>query len=130
MLDLIGLVVAVSVAIFGYRYAVKKQQARSLDGHTLKQLETAGVDLQQTHKLEFWFFGDKKAAIDTVAAELQTRQFEVYVTETDDAPRYIIRAIKVMSPELAVLQGLRMEFLQLGKAYGVEYDGWDRIYNQ
>jgi regulator of RNase E activity RraB len=124
MIDPIGLVIAIIVAIVGYRYAAKKQQSRTLDGHALKRLEDAGFDLTQTHTLEFWFFGNKKASIENAAADLQARQFEVHVTETEDSPKYIIRAIKPMKPELAALQGLRKEFAQLAKIHGVEYDGW------
>ncbi|MCI0505519.1 MAG: ribonuclease E inhibitor RraB [Gammaproteobacteria bacterium] len=128
MIDPIGLVIAIIVAIVGYRYAAKKQQSRTLDGHVLKRLEDAGYDLTQTHKIEFWFFGNIKTSIDNAATDLRRRQYEVHVTETEDDPRYIIRAIKPMKPELAALQGLRKEFTQLAKIHGVEYDGWGTEY--
>lgn len=124
MMDWIGLLVAVIVAIWGSHHAMKTQKRRSLDGNTLLKLEDCGIDLSQPQALEFWFYADKQSAIDKVAEELEQRGFQVYLSDTGDEPRYVIRAIKEMLPELSQLQQLRKEFNRLSRSNGAEYDGW------
>ena len=124
MIDPIGLVVAIVVAIFGYRYAAKKQQSRTLDGYALKKLEDSGVDVTKEYQIEFWFYADEESAITKLADELVDRAFQVHISETEQDPRFVMRALKSMTPELSILQGLRKEFNCLAKKHGVEYDGW------
>lgn len=124
MLDPIGFVVAIIIAIIGYRYAVKKQQHRTLDGHTLKKLEDSGIDISDEHALEFWFYGNDKRAVEQLAEQLEECEFSTSINETEQDPQYIIRAFKTMIPELSVMIDLRKEFDKLAKNYGVEYDGW------
>ena len=50
--------------------------------------------------------------------------FQVHVSETEQDPKYVIRALKSMVPELSILQGLRKEFNGLAKKYNAVYDGW------
>ena len=124
MLDSIGLMVAIVAAIIGYRYAAKKQQSRTLDGYTIKKLEESGLDITKEYQIEFWFYSDESDAITKLAKELEDRMFEVHVSETEQAPRFVIRALKYMTPELSELQNMRKDFNSLAKKYGAEYDGW------
>ena len=124
MLDSVGLVVAIVAAIFGYRYAAKKQQSRTLDGYAIKKLEESGLDITKEYQIEFWFCSDESDAIARLANELEERMLEVYVSETEQDPRFVIRALKTMTPELSELQHMRKDFNSLAKKYGAEYDGW------
>ena len=124
MLDPIGFVIAIVVAIVGYRLAAKKQQQRSLDGYTIKKLEDSGMDISSEHEIEFWFYSNNEAGIKKVVKELQQREFEVQFNETEEDPRYVIIAVKQMIPELSSMQILRNELVQIAKSNGVEYDGW------
>jgi hypothetical protein len=124
MIDPIGLIVAIIIAIFGYRYAAKKQQSRTLDGYTLKKLTDAGLDLTKECLVEFWFYADAEAAITNLANELENRGFEVHISETEQEPRFVARALKSMLPEFSTFQSLRKEFNALAKKYGADYDGW------
>lgn len=124
MIDPIGVIVAIIIAIFGYRYAAKKQQSRTLDGYTLKKLEDSGQDLTQQCKMEFWFYADEESAIRNLGDDLESLGFQVHISETEQEPKYVARALKSMLPEISVLLGLRKEFNALAKKYGAEYDGW------
>ena len=124
MLDLIGLAIAIVVAIVGYRYAAKKQQSRTLDGYTLKKLEDSGIDITKEQLIEFWFYSDEECAVTQLAEELEKRMFEVHISETEQDPKYVIRSLKSMVPELSYLQGLRKEFNLLAKKHNAVYDGW------
>jgi len=124
MLDLIGLAVAIVAAIIGYRYAAKKQQSRTLDGYAIKKLEESGLDITKEYQIEFWFYSDEQSAIKNLAEELENRMFQVHVSETEQDPRFVVRALKSMTPVLSDLQDLRKDFNSLAKKHGVEYDGW------
>lgn len=124
MLDLIGLAIAIVVAIVGYRYAAKKQQSRTLDGYTIKKLEDSGMDITREQLIEFWFYSDEELAVKSLAEELENRMFEVHISETEQDPKYVIRSLKSMVPELSYLQGLRKEFNLLAKKHNAVYDGW------
>ena len=124
MIDPVGLIIAIIVAFLGYRYAGKKQKHRTLDGNTILKLEESGIDTSQPQMLEFWFFSNKQPAIENVAADLEQRGFQVYISDTEDKPRYVIRAIKELVPELSSLQKLRKDFNRLARSHGAEYDGW------
>jgi len=124
MLDPIGFAIAIIVAIIGYRYAGKRQQYRTLDGHTLKKLEDSGINTKENLALEFWFYSNNKQAVEQLAEQLQQREYEVYINETEEDPEYVITAFNNMIPELSVMLGLRKEFDKLAKRYGVVYDGW------
>ena len=124
MLDPIGLVVAIVVAIVGYRYAAKKQQSRTLDGYTIKKIEESGLDISKEQRIEFWFYSDEESCVTSLAEELENREFEVLISETEQNPRFVIRALKSMVPELSGMQGLRKEFNLLAKKHNAEYDGW------
>jgi hypothetical protein len=124
MIDPIGLVVAIVIAIIGYRYAAKKQQSRTLDGHTLKKLEESGLDLTKECRMEFWFYADEESAITSLGNELENRGFQVHIAETEQNPKFVVRALKSMMPELSGLQALRKELNALAKSHGAEYDGW------
>ena len=124
MLDPIGFLIAIIVAIVGYRYAAKKQQSRTLDGNAIKKLEESGLDITQEHQLEFWFYSDEKSSVMNLVDELENRKFQVHLSETEQDPKFVIRALKSMVPELAELQGLRKEFNCLSKEHRSQYDGW------
>ena len=124
MIDPIGLVVAIIIAVFGYRYAAKKQQSRTLDGYTLKKLEESGLDLTRECQIEFWFYADNESGIMNLGKELEDQGFLVHISETEQDPKFVARALKSMLPELTVLQGLRKELNTLAKKYGADYDGW------
>lgn len=124
MLDPIGIVVAIVVAIIGYRYAAKKQESRTLDGYAIKKLEESGLDITKEYQVEFWFYTDEESAVRSLAEELENRLFQVHVSETEQDPRFVVRALKSMTPELSDLQGLRKTFNSLAKKHGAEYDGW------
>jgi hypothetical protein len=124
MMDAIGLVFAVIVAVLGYNYARKKHKSRTVDGNTVEKLEQSGVDISQPQSLEFWFFSSHETAIENLAAKLEQRDFQVYVSDTEDNPRYVMRAIKQMVPDVSVLQGLGKELARLAKSFGAQYDGW------
>ena len=124
MLDPIGIEVAIVIAIIGYRYAAKKQESRTLDGHAIKKLEESGLDTTKEYQIEFWFYGDEEATVTNLAKELENRKFQVYVSETEQDPRFVVRALKSMVPDLSNLQGLRKDFNSLAKKHSAEYDGW------
>ena len=124
MLDILGLVIAVVVAIIGYRYAAKIQQSRTLDGYVIRKLEESGLDLTKECQMEFWFYGDDKSTIVNLAKELEKQKFQVYVSETEQNPKFVIRALKLMVPVLSNMQCLRKEFNLLAKKYSAVYDGW------
>jgi len=124
MLDPIGIVVAIVIAIIGYRYAAKKQESRTLDGYAIKKLEESGLDITKEYQIEFWFYADEEAAVTNLAEELENRMFQVHVSETEQDPRFVVRALKSMTPDLSDLQGLRKDFNSLAKKHGAEYDGW------
>ena len=124
MLDPIGLAVAIVIAIIGYRYAAKKQQSRTLDGYTVKKLEESGMDITKEHQIEFWFYSDEETAVTNLADELEDRLFEVHISETEQDPRFVVRALKSLVPELSYLQDLRKEFNCLAKKHNAVYDGW------
>ena len=124
MLDLIGLAIAIVVAIVGYRYAAKKQQSRTLDGYTIKKLEESGIDITKEQLIEFWFYSDEESAVTQLAEELENRMFKVHISETEQDPRFVIRSLKSIIPELSYLQGLRKEFNFLAKKHNAVYDGW------
>lgn len=126
MIDPIGLVVAIIIAIIGYRYAAKKQASRTLDGYALKKLEEAGQDLTQECEIEFWFYAEDESAITNLGDDLKEMEYQVYITETEQQPKFVLRALKFMLPEISALQSLRKEFNELAKKYGAEYDGWGR----
>ena len=122
--DYLGVVIATIVAVIGYVIANRKQKLKTIDGQTLNKLEEAGIDITQDRELEFWFFSDEKTGIDSVADELKLQDFQVYVTESDDDPQYIIRALKSMPPQLHRLIKYRKEFNELAKTHDAVYDGW------
>jgi hypothetical protein len=124
MLDIVGFIVAIIVAVVGTRYAMKKQKSRSFDGYTVKKLEESGFDISKEHLLEFWFYSNKEEAINKVADDLKQRNFEVIVNQTEEDPRYVIRALKSLIPDIGALLSLRVEFDNLAKLHGAEYDGW------
>jgi regulator of RNase E activity RraB len=126
MIDPIGLVVAIIIAIVGYRYAAKKQASRTLDGYALKKLEEAGQDLTQACEIEFWFYAEDESAITNLGNDLEDMEYQVYITETEQKPKFVMRALKCMLPEISAMQSLRKEFSALAKKYGAEYDGWGR----
>ena len=120
MNEIVVLAVAIVAAIVGYRFAAKKQQARSLDGYSIKKLEASGMDTNKEHQLEFWFYSDKKQAIEGLASELEKDLFEVHISDTEQDPKYVLRAIKSMVPGLQKLQALRKQFNRLAKQYGAD----------
>ncbi|MGD8567288.1 MAG: ribonuclease E inhibitor RraB [Gammaproteobacteria bacterium] len=124
MMDFAGLIIAIIVAFLGYGYARKKHKYRTVDGNTVQKLEQSGVDTTQPQSLEFWFFTNRQSAINNLAAELEQRGFQVYVSDTEDNPRYVIRAIKDLTPDVAALQRLGNELTRLAKSLGAQYDGW------
>jgi len=124
MLDLVGLVIAIIVAIFGYRAASRKQQQQAIDGYTIKQLEDSGMDVSKEHRLEFWFYANIEAGMQKLAQELEQRNFEVQLNETEQDPQYVIVAFKDMVPELGKMQSLRKELVQLATTNHVSFDGW------
>jgi len=126
MIDPIGFVIAIIIAIIGYRYAAKKQLARTLDGYALKKLEEAGQDLTQVCEIEFWFYAEEESAITNLGNDLEELGYQVHISETEQQPKFVLRALKSMTPEITNLQNLRKEFNALGKKYGAEYDGWGR----
>ncbi|WP_455366568.1 ribonuclease E inhibitor RraB [Kaarinaea lacus] len=126
MIDPIGLVVAIVIAIFGYRYAAKKQQTRTLDGYTLQKLGDSGLDLTKEHLIEFWFYADHESAIIDLGNDLEDLGFQVHISETEQDPKFVLRALTSMKPTLSDLLDLRKEFNSLAKKYSAEYDGWGR----
>ena len=129
MLDPIGFVIAMIVAIIGYRYAAKKQKHRTFDGYTLKKLEDSGVNINEKQALEFWFYGNNKEAVEQLTEQLQQRGYETTINETEDDPQFVVWATKTMVPDLTTMLGLRKEFDKLVKSYRVVYDGWGcRVY--
>lgn len=124
MIEPLGLVIAIIVAMVGYHFASKKQKHRTVDGNTLLKLEESGVDTSQPQSLEFWFYSNHQSAIENLANALQGRDFQVEISDTEDNPRYVIRAMKDMVPDLARLQTLSRELKQLAKEHGAAYDGW------
>lgn len=124
MFDPVGIVVAIIVAIIGYRYAAKKQESRTLDGHVIKKLEESGFDTTKEHQIEFWFYADEESAVTNLAEELENRMFQVHISDTEQDPRFVVRALKSMTPDLSDLQGLRKDFNSLAKRHGAVYDGW------
>ncbi|WP_455201064.1 ribonuclease E inhibitor RraB [Kaarinaea lacus] len=124
MFDPVGIIVAIVVAIFGYRYAAKKQESRTLDGHVIKKLEESGFDTTTEHELEFWFYADDATAVTNLAEELKNHMSHVHISDTEQDPRFVIRASKAMVPELSELQNLRKDFKGLAKKHNAVYDGW------
>lgn len=124
MMDSAGLVIAIIVAVLGYGYARKKHKYRTVDGNTVQKLEQSGVDTSQPQSLEFWFFSNQENAIKNLAAELEQRSFQVYISDTEDNPRFVIRAIKQMVPDISELQSLGTELARMAKSLGARYDGW------
>lgn len=122
--DIIGFIIAIIITVIGSRYAIKRQKRRSLDGFIVKQLEDSGIDVCQEHLLEFWFYSNNKNAIDSVEKELKDRGFEVVVNPTEEDPKYVIRAMKTLIPDITALKELRSEFERFAKQYGAKYDGW------
>lgn len=122
--DIVGFVIAIVIAVIGTRIAMKKQKRRSLDGYIVKQLEDSGIDVQQEQLLEFWFYSNTEHAINNVEHELNDLDFEVFVSSTDEDPKYVIRAIKKLIPDITALQQLRSEFEHFAKQHGARYDGW------
>jgi len=122
--DIFGFVVAIVIAIIGTRIAMKKQKRRSLDGYIVKQLEDSGINVQQEQLLEFWFYSNDEEAINKVENELNSLDFEVFVSPTDEDPKFVIRAVKKLIPDIAALQQLRSEFDRFSKQHGAKYDGW------
>jgi len=120
MLDYIGLIIAVIVAFVGYRLAAKKQQTRMI----IKQLEDSGMDISKEHLLEFWFYANMETGMRRVAEELERREFEVQLNETEQDPKFVIVAFKKMVPDLGKMQVLRQELTRLASANHVRFDGW------
>jgi len=124
MLDIVGFVIAIIVAIVAYRVAERKQQQKAIDGYTIKQLEDSGMDVSKEHRLEFWFYANIESGMKKLAQELEQRNFEVQLNETEQDPQYVIVAFKDMVPDLAKMQMLRQELVQLASANHVRFDGW------
>ena len=124
MLDIAGFVIAIIVAIVAYRVAERKQQQKAIDGYTIKQLEDSGMDVSKEHRLEFWFYANIEGGMKQLAQELERRNFEVQLNETEQDPQYVIVAFKDMIPELGEMQLLRQELMQLASANHVRFDGW------
>ena len=122
--DVIAFVIAVLITIFASRIAFKKQKRRSLDGFIVKQLEDGGINVQQQQMLEFWFYSNNEVGIKVIEDELKQQGFDVFVNETEEDPRYVIRALKKLVPDIVILQKLRADFSQLTKNNGARYDGW------
>lgn len=129
MNEIAVLIVAIVAAVIGYRFAARKQQARSLDGYTIKKLEESGLDISSMQLLEFWFYASKKLAIENLASELEKQSFEVHIADTEQEPRFVVRAKKSMIPDLVHMQSLRKEFNDLASRVGAVYDGWGVIVN-
>jgi len=122
--DILGFIVAVVVTVVGSRIAFKKQKRRSKDGYLVKQLEDGGIDTQVEQTLEFWFYSNVRSAIERVEIELNQRNFNVIVNETEEDPAYVICAFKRLKPDIEQLQILRNEFEQFARQHGAHYDGW------
>ncbi|WP_455222524.1 ribonuclease E inhibitor RraB [Kaarinaea lacus] len=124
MIDPIGLVVAIIIAIFGYRYAAKKQQSRTLDGYTLKKFEESGLDLTKEYEIEFWFYADEESGIVDLGDDLENLGYQVYIAETEQDPKFVLRALKSMTPDLEDFLTIRKEFNDLARKHNAEYDNW------
>jgi hypothetical protein len=84
------------------------------------------IDPEGEHQLRFIFIAESEPGIQGIVAELEPDGFACEVDQLDDGGWFCL-AQKSLPIDVALLDTLGRRFLQLGRAKGGEFDGWDRV---
>jgi hypothetical protein len=90
----------------------------------LEKLQTAGSDLSQPHRAEFFLYLPNEAAARAVAQRFEQEGFVSDVHPSPKGSDWTCLLSKTMIPTPSALTRLRKEFDDVTGAYGGDYDGW------
>ena len=94
------------------------------DAQVLDQLKRYGSDLSKPHQLEFFLYFPTEADAQKAAEQIRAKSFEVKVERAAQGESWLCFATKTMLPELKAIQNITIQFNEIAKRFGDNYDGW------
>jgi regulator of RNase E activity RraB len=120
----IALIVAMLVAGAIGLVRERTRPAADPDAVVLAELQKAGSDLSQPHKVEFFLLFGTFEGVKEAAGELAKAGFETHADSEAIDGRWSCVATKTLVPEREALHLIRAQLSGLAGRLGGQYDGW------
>lgn len=87
-------------------------------------IERNGGDLDEERSIDFFFYANSHGDALKLAADLETRGFEVFVPDEPTEEKWAVQAARMDTVTAITQQAFVEEIVRLASTYLAEFDGW------